>query len=116
MIAIFCLRLAAGMSAALLLLSPRQVNPRFFRTHFLTALGLATVALVFLRDVADVWLWLALALGMLLAIVGSVVWALEGAPVGRTTIVLTTAALVSALLLAEAQTRGQSLSWSRATD
>ncbi len=46
MLAVFCLRLAAGMIACLLLLPSAVVNPRFFRTHFLTALALAGVAFV----------------------------------------------------------------------
>ena len=50
MLAIFCLRLALGLIAALLLLSPAQVNPRFFRTHFLTTLGLTAVATAFFVD------------------------------------------------------------------
>ena len=44
MLAAFCLRLALGLLAGLLLLSPKQLHPRFFRTHFLTALGLMAVA------------------------------------------------------------------------
>ena len=38
MLSQFFLRLAFGMLAALLLLSPGQINPRFYRTQFLTAL------------------------------------------------------------------------------
>ena len=52
MLAVFCLRLACGMTACLLLLPPALVNPRFYRTHFLTALGLACVALLSVRDSA----------------------------------------------------------------
>ena len=50
MLPLFFLRLAFGMLAALLLLSPAQINPRFYRTHFLTALGLGAGALVLLWD------------------------------------------------------------------
>ena len=50
MLAVFCVRLAAGMAACLLLLSPTSsarpapgaqplANPNFFRTHLLTVLG-----------------------------------------------------------------------------
>src|SRR5262245_22825608 len=46
MLAVFCLRLALGMLIALAFLSPRLMHPRFFRTHFLTVLGLGTVAFV----------------------------------------------------------------------
>ena len=40
MLATFCWRLACGLACALLVLDPRQVNPRFYRVHFLTILGL----------------------------------------------------------------------------
>jgi hypothetical protein len=83
MLAIFSLRLASGMLACLLLLSPAQVNPRFFRTHFLTVLGLTALAAVFLHEVADVWLWLTLAAILALAILASMAWMLEGAPGGQ---------------------------------
>src|SRR5580765_2344389 len=83
MLAIFALRLASGMLAALLLLSAAQVNPRFFRTHCLTALALTALAAVFLRDDADLWLWITLAGIMTLTALGSMSWMLEGAPGGR---------------------------------
>ena len=53
MLAIFCLRLACGLLSALLLLSPALVNPRFYRTHFLTVLGLTTTAALFLREASS---------------------------------------------------------------
>ena len=46
MLATFCVRLAVGLLAGLLLLSPKQLHPRFFRTHFLTVLGLLVVATI----------------------------------------------------------------------
>src|SRR5262245_7326581 len=46
MLAVFCLRLALGMLFSLFFLSPSKMHPRFFRTHFVTALGLCVVALV----------------------------------------------------------------------
>lgn len=99
--AIFCLRLACGLLAALLLLSPAQVNPRFFRTHFLTVLGLAVGAAVLLRDAADGWLWVTLGGAIGVAILGSMVWLLEGAPGGRVLIVLALLMLAAALVLAD---------------
>ena len=108
MLPVFCVRLAAGMTACLLLLWPRAsagerppVNPRFFRTHFLTALGLACLALLFARSTAG---WPVLALlgaGSALCFAGSVSWSLEGAPGGPALIVLTLLALLSALVLLE---------------
>jgi hypothetical protein len=102
MLAVFSLRLAAGMLACLLLLPPAVINPRFFRTHFLTALALAGLALMSLRETAP-WPVLALLGGALaLAFVGSLVWGLEGAPGGRPLVVLTTLALAGALAWHEA--------------
>ncbi len=97
MLATFCLRLACGLIATLVLLSPTQVNPRFYRTHFLTALGLAAVAGVFVGDQGDFWPWLALGGAVLLALFGSIAWMLERAPGGTPLIFLTTVALALAL-------------------
>jgi hypothetical protein len=116
MLAIFCLRLAAGLLGALWLLSPSQVNPRFYRTHFLTALGLAAVALVFLRDQASLALGTALGGGMLLAFLGSVAWSLDRAPAGRSLIALTTLAFVTALGLARTTQEPGDASWLLAAD
>ena len=44
MLPTFCLRLACGLIGGLLLLSPKQVNRRFYRTQFLTVLGLVALA------------------------------------------------------------------------
>ncbi|MCI0461783.1 MAG: hypothetical protein L0Z62_32940 [Gemmataceae bacterium] len=111
MLAVFCLRLTAGLLACLLLLPTAEVNPRFFRTHFLTALGLTALAMLFLHDSAEPWLWLALVAGALLAFAGSVVWHLEGAPGGRALILLAVPVAVAALLLAGEATRGQTTGW-----
>lgn len=97
MLAVFALRLAAGMIGCLLLLPSHVINPRFFRTHFLTALALAGLALLCVRDRAEgpLLIWLGASLG--LAFIGSLVWGLEGAPGGRVFIVLTTLALAGSL-------------------
>jgi hypothetical protein len=88
LLATFCLRLACGMAASLLLLSPSQVNPRFYRVHFLTVLGLVAVAAV------------SVALGgaMALAFLGSLAWSLQGAPGGRSLVAATTVALAAVLV------------------
>ncbi len=99
MLAVFCLRLAAGLVASLLLLPADRVNPRFFRTHLLTALALTVVAGVFLLDTAGVWLWLLLGTAAVLSLAGSVVWMLEGAPGGRWLICLAIPTLTAALIL-----------------
>lgn len=101
MLALFCLRLALGMMACLLVLSPSEVNPRFYRTHALTALGLACVALLTLRNDGD-WLLLGVLTGsMVLAFVVSFVWSLEGAPGGVSLVGLSVAALLGGLVLLE---------------
>jgi hypothetical protein len=97
MLATFSLRLAWGLIAALLLLKPAQVNPRFYRTHFLTALGLAAVAAVLLWQVEDSWLWAALAGSLVLSLLGSIAWMLEGAPGAKLFTFLTAVALGLAL-------------------
>ena len=111
MLAIFCLRLAAGLVICLVLLSPTQVNPRFFRTHFLTALALTCVAAVFVRDVAEMWLWALLMFAMVLAALGSMTWMLEDAPGGRPLITLTSPVLLAALALAGYELRDQGEPW-----
>jgi hypothetical protein len=113
MFAVFCLRLAVGQLGCLLLLSPdvgpaapaaraNRVGFRFYRTHFLTALGLACLAALVLRDTAPAGLLALLIAGMALAVAGSVVWALEGAPAGRSLVVLTAGALAAGLVWLEA--------------
>jgi hypothetical protein len=97
MLAVFALRLAAGMMGCLLLLPSTIINPRFFRTHFLTALALAGLSLACVRDSADWPLLTCLGAALALSFVGSMVWGLEGAPGGRTFIVLTTLALAGSL-------------------
>jgi hypothetical protein len=114
MLASFCLRLACGLVGSLLLLNPAQVNPRFYKVHFLTVLGLAVVAYCFpakdwrglnLPEMSIVW-------GGLLAFLGSASWSLERAPGGRTLIVLTTLDLAAALVLTEPDlTPRMSLGW-----
>src|SRR4051794_29803294 len=104
--AIFCLRLALGMLACLLLLSPGQafahkplVGPRYFRTHFLTVLGLACGALLLVRQALSWSALTVLGIATGLAFLGSLSWALEKAPGGRTLIVSTALALLVSLTL-----------------
>jgi hypothetical protein len=109
MLATFCLRLACGLTGALLILSPAQVAPRFYRVQFLTVLGLIAVAAVSLAAEAGPALGMALGSGLVLAFLGSFVWSLEGAPAGRSVTGLTLLALVSALWLVPVSTDQQSL-------
>src|SRR5262249_29481321 len=88
MLAIFSLRLALGMLGSLFLLSPSQMHPRFFRTHFLTVLGLCIVGLFIEFGRLPWWVILTAAA---LALIGSVVWAFELTRFGWILLVLTTA-------------------------
>jgi hypothetical protein len=101
MLAAFSLRLALGMVATLLVLTPTQVNPRFFRAHFQIALGIALAGLLFahLATLQSVGLTACLVAGLVFATLGSVVYAFEGAPGGRTLTVLTSAAFAAGLVL-----------------
>src|SRR3954454_9337013 len=101
MLAAFSLRLALGMVATLLVLTPARVNPRFFRAHFQIALGIALAGLLFahLGGFQTVWLPAAGVGGLVLATVASVVYAFEGAPGGRTLTVLTGLAFAAGLAL-----------------
>ncbi len=105
MLAIFCLRLACGMSGAVLILSPSQVNPRFYRVQFLAVLGLIAVAVFVAWRAISGTEWIVLGGTMLLAFCGSVVWSLEGAPAGRTIMLLTFAGMVLAMCLATNEMR-----------
>ena len=94
----FCLRLACGLVCSLLLLPPGQINPRFYRVHFLTALCLAAVAAVFLRETADSWTWVWLAAGIAVAFLGAVAWSVDKAPGRSGLAVLDAVCLVLALV------------------
>lgn len=96
MLALFCLRLACGLAGALLLLSPEQVQARFFRVQFLTILGLTTAALLSAPEE-----WLLLGGVIVLAFLGSLAWSLQGAPGGRFLAVLTMLGLASVLAVLE---------------
>jgi hypothetical protein len=78
MLAVFCLRLALGMLFALFFLSPSKMHPRFFRTHFVTALGLCVVAAITSFDQTRLHL-----ANVALTLAGSVVWILERPLAGR---------------------------------
>jgi hypothetical protein len=101
MLSIFCLRLAAGLIGSLLLLFGCTVNPRFYRVHFLTALGLAAVALCLSWSSGGPGLTAALVCSMLLAFAGSFVWSLDKTPGGQALIVATLPFLVASLGLLE---------------
>src|SRR5262249_4423911 len=93
-----------GMLTALLLLSPSQINPRFYRTHFLTVLGLGAGALVLLWDSPGA-LRAVLAGALLLSVLGSASWSIEGTPGGRALVVLAVLGFGAALWLDQGEQR-----------
>ncbi len=94
MLAVFCLRLALGMLAALTLLNPKVMHPRFFRTHFVTVLGLSVVAAV-LDWNTSAQIPLAITVG--LTLIGSLVWIFEHPPGGWIALALSAIAMVFSL-------------------
>jgi hypothetical protein len=93
----FCLRLAAGLILMLPILPESVIPPRFFRVHFLTALGLLAVAGVFFFDEADLLFWIIFVAAALGCLFGSIVWHLHEAPGGKVAILATPTALTACL-------------------
>lgn len=106
MVAAFCLRLAAGLILMLPLLPSAPIPPRFYRVHFLTALGLLAVSIFFVSDFATVDFWILYACASLLCLIGSIVWHLDEAPGGRWTVWLTPIALTACMIYAGMLQRG----------
>jgi hypothetical protein len=104
--AVFCLRLAVCLLALLPLLPATLVHPRFSCNHFLLALSLSLLALLFWRE-SPVLLTL-MGLGAFRCFAGSVVWRIEGAPGGQVLALLTSIVLAAGLL-------GQEMRGSRIT-
>lgn len=100
MLAAFCLRLAWGLVAALVILPAAVVPPRFYRVQFLTALGLLAVAAYFLHEAANAQLWVAFGIAMVVCLAGSVVWHLREAPLGKSVVILALLASTGVLALA----------------
>ena len=98
MVATFCLRLAAGLILMLPILPPAHVPPRFYRVHFLTALGLSALAGIFMYENASIEFWLIYAAAVLACLTGSIVWHLDEAPGGKLTAYLAPIALTACLI------------------
>jgi len=116
MAAVFCLRLACGLVTALVLLSPAQVHPRFFRVQYWAALGLTAVAGFFLREDADASLWMFLTGAGLCYLLASIVWQLEGAPGHRLLLILAAVLSSAALVLGSRAVRPGADAWWRGSD
>lgn len=101
MLATFCIRVAFGLLACLLLLSAKQLHPRFFRTHFLTALGISIVAAMMAWTDAEWPLRWLLISNCVLTLLGALSWTLDPAPVGRILILASMAAQLASLYFLE---------------
>ena len=97
MLTTFCLRLACGMIGSLALLSSKEVNPRFFRTQYLVALGIIAVAAMASDSHHLGGFWLDLGGAALLACLGSIIWSLAGNPWNWLIWAATTLTLLAAL-------------------
>jgi hypothetical protein len=94
------------MIAALLILNPVQVNPRFFRVQYLTAFGLTAVAAFFFRDLIvqdtpGMLLCVLVAASLFATFAGSLIWSLRKAPGGLAVGVFSAAVLAATLGVAE---------------
>jgi hypothetical protein len=98
MVTTFCLRLALGMIAPMMILPAAIVPPRFFRVQFLAALPLILLAGLFVSESKDTLFWVSTGLALAFATAGSVVWHTEEAPFGRTLFCLVALAAGGALL------------------
>jgi len=87
MVATFCLRLAFGMIASLLVLDPTPIPPRFFRIQYLAVLALIVVTAYFRGDPYQssegIFFITVVASTGLMCVVGSVIWHLRDAPGGK---------------------------------
>lgn len=101
MLVLFCFRLATGLIGSLLLFSPHHVNPRFYRAHFLIALGLLAASFALSWSTAGMLLQGAMIASMVTCFLGSVSWSLDRAPAGRSLIILAFTLLVGCLALLE---------------
>lgn len=107
MLAVFLLRLATGLLASLLVLCGQPLNPRFYRAHFLTTLGLCGGAGLLLGDQASLLLWA----GLVICFLGSISWSVEGNPGGQLWIVAGTLLLGAALVITSLAHRGYGQMW-----
>jgi hypothetical protein len=100
MLAAFSLRLACGLVACLRVLSPEQVNSRYYRTQFLVTFALTGLALITSIGSIGIGMTIALVVGIASAFCGALSWSLQGAPAGKPLIFTTTFAILAALVLA----------------
>lgn len=94
---VFCLRLAIGLVMALLLLPPRQINPRFHRIQSVIVLGLTTVTVVLAWSRAESAFFLGIGLAVGACLLGSVFWSAHASLAAGGSVLLTAAGLLIAL-------------------
>jgi hypothetical protein len=93
----FLLRVSFGLSAGMLLVSPRQVSSGYFRNHLYVVLGMSSLAALVSRAATPPAFWWAVA-AALASYVGAVCWLYEKLRAGRAVLATTAAvALVAAL-------------------
>jgi hypothetical protein len=80
------------------ILPPVHIPPRFYRVHFLTALGLLVVAGIFVGDSAPWAFWLTFAAAGSACLIGSIVWHLDEAPGGKLSVYLTPIVMAACLI------------------
>src|SRR5262249_25544716 len=80
MLAVFCLRVACGLTGALLLCPWRDVNPRFFRTQYRIALGLTGAAAISQWEGTSPWFKVLLIATVGVLFCGAMIWSLDKAP------------------------------------
>jgi hypothetical protein len=74
------------------------IPPRFYRVHFLSALGLLALAGLFMGHLGTVLFWGVFATSALGCVIGSIIWHLDEAPGGAIVACLTPAALAACLI------------------
>ncbi|MCI0682594.1 MAG: hypothetical protein L0Y71_10860 [Gemmataceae bacterium] len=135
MAATFCLRLAFGMIASLLVVDPAPIPPRFFRVQFLATLGLLAVAAYFLwfhplervSEMTDTgrfdhaalwtqWTWITVAASIGICFLGCIVWHIDQSPGGVAIIRLTTVAAALVLFFATPWKDAERLDWWKVMD
>jgi hypothetical protein len=80
------------------ILARKEIPPRFFRVHFLTALGLLAAAGIFAYEAADMVFWSVFGIAALGCLIGSIVWHLDESPGGAWAVYLTPIALTGCLM------------------
>jgi hypothetical protein len=95
------------MIASLWLIASTEVNPRFYRSHYLVALGLQALAAMAAGSVLRDSSWWALGAAMFLAGLGSIIWSIQGNPGSRIVGITSPVALATVLGLRVAGAAGE---------